>query len=154
MNKSIYVAGAISGQDLSDVLTKFVRTKQRLVEMGFTVFSPLEGLQPRVKTTDRCEKEGKSYTPQMTDKAIVARDRWYVSMSDIIFADLTGCFQASIGTVVEITWGKEMGRYVIAIIPTDDVIHNHAFVLQQASVVFNTVEEGLEHLTELELSKW
>ena len=63
-----------------------------------------------------------------------------VQSADLIIANLSYATRVSIGTVQEIAWAVEAGKPVILILPSDDEIHSHPFLLDQAiEVVDNLV---------------
>lgn len=136
-----------SGQNFEDVLQRFSSTSRLLKMYGFNVLSPLEGVTPRTEVSAR--EHDTDYKPQMKNHAIVSRDRWYVQNADVVFVDLTGTTRTSVGSVFEIAWAREFGKYIIAVTEPDDVNHRHAFILESVSVVFDNKEDAIQHLTEI-----
>jgi nucleoside 2-deoxyribosyltransferase len=147
MNTKIYIAGAISGQKIEDVIEKFNNTKSILQQHGFLTLSPLEGVKPRVNISER--EQDNEYKPEMKNRAIVQRDKYYVQQADIIFADLRNCTRTSIGTCFEIAWAAMWNKYIIAVIDKDDINHRHAFLLENVSVVFDKYDDAIQHLIEI-----
>lgn len=145
--KTIYIAHKISGGTAKDVFSWFDNTKSYLEEFGnFSVLSPMTG-KDELRTETRFRADYYQ-VPVATNHAIFERDRWMVTQADIIFMDLTGTTEPSIGCMMELAWASMLGKHAVVILP-DDNPHQHAFVLEAADVIFKTLEEGLEYLLRL-----
>ena len=72
-----------------------------------------------------------------------------VEQSHIVYANLLkGQDRVSIGTVSEIAWAYHLKRHTVITINKENV-HNHAFVLEMADIVFETHDESLGYLEKL-----
>lgn len=139
----IYIAGSISGKTREEVTKYFSETKALFENWGFTVFNPMTG-----KGHLRTEKiyQAKDYRhPISTNRAIIGRDRWMVGQVDIVYMNLASAEFASIGSMFELAWAYDMHKHIVAVIPQDN-IHQHAFVLQAADIVFQNTEEALDYI--------
>jgi nucleoside 2-deoxyribosyltransferase len=141
----IYLAHPISGLSFDEVVAYYMVTKQSL-SLHYDVFYPMIG--KGYLRTEKTLKAGGYQKPLSTNHAILGRDRWMVQTCDIVYVDFTGSEVASIGCVMELAFAKAYGKHVIAVIPETNV-HNHAFVLECADVVFPTHEEAIEYLKTL-----
>ena len=145
---TVYLAGPISGQSFDDVVSYFMDTKKRLESMGYRVLHPMTGKSAlRNEVEFRAEGYG---NPTSTNRAIRGRDHWMVKMSDILFMNFSNAGdRVSIGSVSELSWAFEMGKHSVVIMPETHKTHRHAFVLDQADIIFETAAEGFDYLEKL-----
>ena len=68
-----------------------------------------------------------------------------VGQADIVFVDLSNSVFTSIGCMFELAWAYELRKHVVVVVPEEN-IHQHAFVLQAADIIFETTEEALNYL--------
>ena len=144
----IYCVHPISGCSGEEVYDYYVDIKQKLDDIGYDVFVPMYG-----KSSLRTEKKFKAQdyrTPITCNHAIYTRDKWMVNQSDVILANFTGAQHVSIGSMMELAWSSDKGKHVIVVMEKDNV-HRHAFVLESANIVFETLEEALSYLEDLSL---
>ena len=142
MNK-IYLAHPISGLSADEVFAYYDTWIKELIHTGAEVLHPMTG-----KEFLRTELKFKAHDyrqPISTNKAIVGRDSWMIQQADIVLIDLTGAQHVSIGCVSELAWAFILGKHTIVIMKEDN-IHQHAFVLHQANIVFTTMREAVEYL--------
>ena len=142
----IYLARPISGQSYETVVDYYADLSSHMKDVGFTVLCPMTGKQHL-----RTEVEFKAHgygNPTSTNHAIIERDRWMVSQSDIVYANLTGAPCASIGTCMELAWAHDKGKHTIVVMEKDNV-HHHAFILEAADIVFETHKEATDYLENL-----
>jgi len=146
----IYLAHPISGCSKFEVLAYYSNLYDELAEAGYEVLSPMKGkANIRVETEYRAHGYGE---PVVTNHSIFNRDHWMVSQSDIVYADLTGAKQVSIGTMMELAWASHMGKYVVLAMEKNNP-HAHAFVFEAAHTVFPTSERAIEYLVNFNLSE-
>jgi len=144
----IYTAGPISGSRYEEVSRYFSLAKTSLESVGYTVFTPMLGKEA-LRTELEFKAKGYENFPISTNHAIFNRDRWMVDSSDIIYANLSRSGErVSIGTCMELAWASDKGKHVIVVMQKDN-IHNHAFVLEAADIIFETHGEALEYLFKL-----
>lgn len=142
----IYIAGSISGKDVSEVFIYFMEYRKLLKSWGYTVLNPMTA-----KGHLRTEKifKAKDYRhPISTNRAIIGRDRWMVGQADIVFVDLADAEHVSIGSVMEIAWAYELRKHIVVVIPENN-IHQHGMLLQAADIVFEKTEDALNYLKAL-----
>lgn len=145
---AVYLAGPISGKDYASVMCYIEKTAARLEEMGYEILHPMLG-----KSYLRTELEFRAHgyeNPVSTNHAIFERDRWMVARCDIVLAQLQDAFdRVSIGTVMELAWASMLGKHTIVIIGAPANIHRHAFILEAADIVFDTLQEAFDYLRDL-----
>lgn len=140
---TVYIAGPISGLSYDEVVQRYKCQVHDFESMGYSVLFPLLG-KGYLRNETTFKATGYK-TPVSTNRAIVSRDHWMVKQSDILFADFTqGHDRVSIGTISEIAWGFELGKHIVIVLP-DDNIHHHAFVTDQANIVFKTTDHAMDY---------
>jgi len=140
----IYIAGPISGLSYDEVESFFLTKAAALTKSGHTVLSPMLGKE---NLRNEIELRGYGYKgPTTTNHAIFERDKWMVTQSDAVFADLSQAKRVSIGTVFELAWASFLGKHTVVVMGE---VHRHAFVLEAADIVFKTEEEALDYLYEM-----
>jgi nucleoside 2-deoxyribosyltransferase len=143
----IYLAGPISGKGYDEVVGLYAEKQNLLQGLGYEVLCPMTGKQ-YLRNELEFKTHGNSH-PVSTNHAIFERDKWMVSQSDVILADLSNSgSRVSIGTMMELAWASLLGKHTVAIIPSGN-IHEHAFVLESADIVFQTTEEAYNYLRDL-----
>lgn len=142
----IYFASPISGMKVDDVISYYERVVQR--------FPNAHTLHPMMgKGSLRCDFEFKSHgyqgDPLTSNHAILQRDTWMVQQADIVFLNLANAKErVSIGCCMELAMAYLLRKYTVAVIPKNN-IHNHAFVLEAADVIFETEDEAVEYINKL-----
>jgi nucleoside 2-deoxyribosyltransferase len=144
---SVYVAGPISGLDADTVFNYFQGTADTLKGYGYNVFSPLAA-KAHLRTEVKFKSEGYG-DAVTTNHSIFNRDKWMVMQSDIVLCNLSKATHVSIGSMMELAWSSNKGNHTIVVMDKTN-IHYHAFVLEAASIVFETLDEALEYLHNLQ----
>ena len=142
----IYCVHPISGLSSDEVFDYYEGTQHEMTKIGYDVFVPMFG-----KGNLRTELEFKAHDyrgPLTTNHAIFNRDKWMVKQADILYANFIGAKRVSIGSMFELAWGSDNGKQVIVVMEKDN-IHMHAFVLEAATIVFETEQEAIDYLTHL-----
>jgi len=142
----IYLARPISGHSYEEVTEYYKVTVKELIQAGYEVLCPMNG-KTHLRTEIKFKAEG--YGDSISSNhAIVERDRWMVEQSDVVYANLLGSEHVSIGTMMELAWSHDKHKHTI--ISMEDLnIHNHAFVLEAADIIFKTHQEAMEYLKNL-----
>jgi nucleoside 2-deoxyribosyltransferase len=143
---TIYCVHPISGQSADDVFEYYEETYQVLKDY-YNVFIPMIGKQS-LRTELKFKSEGYKNDPLTKNHAIFERDKWMVTKSDIIYANLIGTKIASIGSIMELAWASMLGKYIILIMEQNN-IHRHAFVLEAADVIFEEEKLAIDYLLKL-----
>lgn len=142
----IYIAHQIRGLTAEEVNSWFNHTRNILSRSGFHVLSPMTGKQDY--KTDSKNMPILHDSPVRTHHAIVERDRWMVSTADVVFTDLTGTTEVSIGCLMELAWASLLGKHTVVVLPKDN-IHDHPFVTESADIVYETTKEAIDYLNKL-----
>lgn len=147
----IYIAGAISGQSGEDVISYFGNTKSLLTGMGYQVFSPMTG-RDHFRNEIRLKSHGHD-NPISTNHAIIERDCWMVSQCDILYCNLTMAEIVSIGSTMELAWGHILRKHTVLAMQKDN-IHQHAFILEAADIIFEEHDDAISYLAKLISPEW
>lgn len=141
----IYLAGPITGKRGKEVIQRYEEKKALLSDFGYEVYSPMTGKEYLEKEEGPLKSTG-YLQPLSTDQAIYHRDRWMVGTADVILADLSNAGdRVSIGTMMEIAWGSLLRKQIVLVMPAGN-IHDHAFVKQSATVIFDDIEDAYDYL--------
>lgn len=143
----IYLAKSISNESYDNILNYLERTMRELKVMGYEVFHPMIG-KKSLRNEVKIKSVGYKEEPVATNHAIVERDEWMIDMVDIIYANLIGKEEPSFGTVMELAWAHSKGKHTVLVME-DGNLHEHAFVLECADIIFKTHEEAMNYLEEL-----
>lgn len=142
----IYCMHQIAGLTPVEVFGYYSRTQKILADVGYDVYIPMYNKKSlKIETVF---KEANYSNPVATNHAIYNRDRWMVEQSDILYANLLEVKKVSIGCMFELAWGSQLHKHIVLVMEKDN-IHNHAFVLEAATVIFETEEEAISYLTSL-----
>lgn len=143
---TIYCARPMSGRTRDEIIVYYKRVGARLSDAGFKVFTPVygKGYLRNLVSTAALDRRA----PVVTDRALKQRDQWMVRNSDVIFVNLIGATQVSIGSVMELAWADVFGVHSVLVLDKSD-IHRHPIVLECADIIFPAEEEALLYLGEL-----
>ena len=140
----IYLAGPISGQSYDQVVSKIHSIRKHLEKFGYTVFHPMTG-KGNLRTEIKFKSVGYDGIPASSNHAIYERDQWMVRQCDVILADLSNSTRVSIGTMFELAWAAILGKHSLVVLDADN-IHDHAFVLEAADIVFPSLKQAIDYL--------
>jgi nucleoside 2-deoxyribosyltransferase len=141
----VYIAGPISGLSYEQVNKHLEETSRMLRGYGYDVLSPMSAKE-HLRTELEFKSHGYTGNPISTNHAIFERDQFMVLNADIVFADLThGHDRVSIGTMYELAWASLMHKHTVVVM-NETNIHQHAFVLEAADIVFEDWQEAMKYL--------
>jgi nucleoside 2-deoxyribosyltransferase len=143
----IYLAGPISGRGYDEVVELYKEKSLFFKTIGIEVLCPMTG---KAYLRNELEFKASGYGfPVSTNHAIFERDKWMVSTCDIVLADLSNSGdRVSIGTMMELAWASMLGKHTVIILPKEN-IHNHAFVLESADIIFENMDDAKKYFTDL-----
>ena len=145
----IYLAGSISGQSYEDVVNLINEKRKTLQAMGYEILNPMAA-KKAIRTEIKLRPKGYG-NPESTNHAIFGRDRWMVSQADILLVDLRNTPErVSIGSCFEMAWGSMLNKHIVLVMEEESV-HQHAFVLEAADIIFETLEDAFDYLAEMQL---
>ena len=143
----IYLAGSISGKSYDDVVSRINNTKERLSICGYDCYSPMTAKE-HLRNEVKFRAHSYNISPISTNHAIFERDKWMVLQCDIILVDLIECELPSFGSIMELAWGALENKYTIVIMEENN-LHQHAFILEAADIIFNDRESAFIYLESL-----
>lgn len=144
----VYLAGPISGKGYDEVVLLYKEKTSMFQEWGYEVLCPMTG-KMYLRNETEFKAQGYEHLPVSTNHAIFERDKWMVSQSDLVFADLSNSGdRVSIGTVMELAWASMLGKHTVVVIPEFN-IHRHAFVIESADILFIDRDEAYKYLQDL-----
>lgn len=147
---TVYLAGPISGKSYEEIVSRYAEKTNLLEQMGYMVLCPMTG-KDYLRNEIEFRSEGYEQHPVSTSHAIFERDRWMVSQSDIVLADLSNSGdRISIGTMMELAWAALQNKHTILVMHSTN-IHAHAFVYEASDIIFETLDEALEYLSKLSI---
>jgi len=146
----VYLAGPMSGLTYEDALAWRVEATEALRRISASASSV------HYHTLDPCR--GKEYLTgsvlagvdtkdQGWGDIIVPRDKYDVLRSAIVLVNLLPgekVGKVSIGTMFEIAWAADHGRYTIVVMRHGDPVHDHEFVRKNASIVVPNLDAAYE----------
>ena len=143
--KTIYTVGAISGLSYDECVNQFNKRIDKLKSFGFKVLYPMLAKE-YLRNELSLKAEGYKDRPFSSNHAIVKADFWRVDNSDIVYADFTNAVErVSIGSVSEISRAYAKDKLIIVVMQKEN-IHRHAFIIEMASIIFETTDEAENYL--------
>jgi len=140
----IYLAGQISGSSYDKVVSR-IEEKKKLLP-AYRVLSPMTG-KGCLRTEAKFKVHGYD-NPVSTNHAIFERDKWMISQCDVVLVDLLETVHVSIGCTMELAWASLLGKHTIVVMGIENP-HHHAFVLEAADIIFETMDEAIIYLNKL-----
>lgn len=126
--KRVYLAGPISGQLYDQATDWRVECQEWLERRGAEVLSPMRG-KADLKSARPIEG-GYPDHPFAGERAIITRDRFDVTSSDVVLMNLLPMGnRISIGTFIELGWADAC-RTPVVMIRTPDCLSHHPMVDQ------------------------
>jgi len=147
-NLSIYLIHPISGLTCEQVMGYYKEKRELYENLGYIVYSPMTG-KKQLRPEAEYRAHGVVGNPVAANHAIYNRDRWMCSQkADVLFADLLGCKNVSIGSCMELAIGSYARKHTVAAIEEGNP-HMHAFVLEAVDTLFNNEPDAREYLRQL-----
>lgn len=141
--QTIYLAGPISGLGYNEVTDWRDAVKARLDGPLYHCLSPMRGKEALREIKDfQAAAENKH---AIWVHELYERDRYDVMRSDILFVNLLDAKKVSIGTMFEIAWGYQTGKFILTIME-DGNCHHHGFVHMASSIIVPTVDRACQYL--------
>lgn len=135
----IYLVHQISGLTPKTVTDYYESLIKFCKHLGYTVLFPMDLRGGSLTSTDM---------PPAASHTIFQTDKWFVQSADVVYASFVGCTRISIGSMMELAWASFLGKHVVVAMEPENV-HRHPFVLEAASVVFETEKDAKNHLRTL-----
>jgi len=143
---SIYISRPISGRPLSDVFADFDVRTEELIRMGYRVLSPMAS-KDILRQKGGTEAVPLGYaTPTLVPRAILRQDLWMMQQADIVFCDFTGSTAVSVGCCYELAWAYLQPATHTVLVMERGNVHEHAFTVAGADVIFRDTKEAIAYL--------
>ena len=143
---NVYLAGPIAGTSYAECTTWRDKVKSDLQACGITAFSPMRAKQ-YLSDVDSFVKncDGHDFRLLSSNRGIMTRDRWDATRCDLLFVNVLGAKEVSIGTVMEIAFA-DLYRIpiVCAIEPSGDNPHDHGMICEAIGFRVPTIDEAVE----------
>lgn len=153
VNKTIYLAGGISGLTYDEATEWRFATKAALEPLGIKCLSPMraavhlrnnQGLLTDCEIVDGMEQSQYAALTMSTPKGVVTRDKFDCTNCDMLIVNLLKAKRVSIGTMVELGWASMRNIPIVLVMETENNVHDHAFVKESATFRTDSIEEAIE----------
>ena len=138
---TVYLCGPITGLSHDEARLGWRKwMRDELAKVDIDTISPMRGTD-FLPSNHTMSAHGSPEYLQGTPKFITARDRWDTMRSDLVFANLLGATEISIGSVGEVFWCDSV-RTPMIIAMEEDNVHQHAMI-QELSIIVPDLETGI-----------
>jgi hypothetical protein len=145
----LYFARPFTNYSYTEITDYYHNNIPKLESAGYKVLCPMAVKRELKDQGDKpIGKLGYKF-PETTNHAIYERDKWMVThLCDVLLCDLSIKADAIIGCTSELIWSSFTNKHTVLVLPKDSP-HYHAFLLESADIVFETLEEAIEYLINL-----
>lgn len=141
MKYKCYLAGPITGCSFDNAID----WRDKVIEQ---LAPDIEGLSPLrgKKYLAGVQKIGDSYEeiPLSCSRGIFTRDFYDVRRSDIMLVNFLNTDRISIGTVMEIAWGRAFEKPIIAVMEKLNNLHDHSMIRECVGFRVDRLEDAVE----------
>lgn len=141
----VYLAGPITGYDYSSVNDWRDIVKDELKDHGINGYSPMRG-KSYLSEEDMIQDSYSDHT-MSSITGINVRDYNDCKNADAILVNFLNSNKVSIGTVMEVAWGRAFQIPVVIVMEKEN-IHKHG-MLTFGNMVVNTLQEGVDCIIQL-----
>lgn len=143
----IYLAGPIRGLSYHRATAWREEIRLALEDLGHRVADPMRGKE--FLSEERVIRDAYEDNPLSSTEGIYGRDTFDITQCDVLLANLLHTDnRVSLGTVMEIQLGRDLGKYVLVILEKGN-IHDHPFVRRAASLIVHDLEAAIHVLAVL-----
>jgi len=143
--KTVYLAGPISGLSFAGASDWRRQVREDLAKSGIDAFSPMRWKDYLAKF-DVLSGHGREYmhiSPLSAPRGVMTRDRFDATRCDVLFVNLLGATQVSIGTVMEIAWADLSRTPIVCCIEKEGNPHDHMMVSEAIGFRVHSLEDGI-----------
>lgn len=140
---SVYLAGPITGLDYDGVTDWREHVRESLQLFGIEVYSPMRGKE-FLKDIKKFSPMGEKGHQLSTVQGITMRDHWDCSKRDLLFVNMLGAKQVSIGTVMEVAWAHAYRKPIVLVMEPSGNPHEHGMFNEATRAMrFTTLPEAI-----------
>lgn len=150
MNKSVYLAGPISGLSYTEATQWREDAKRVLNSNNITALSPMR-FKEYLKEFESLSKMSaaeadiyKNLSVLSSAKGITVRDRNDATRCDALIVNFLGAKNVSIGTVIELGWADANRIPIIVIMEEEGNIHDHGMVNEITGFRVSNVQAAID----------
>lgn len=141
MNKTVYLAGPLTGQKNEDIVDWRMSATSRLKEIGITTHSPIEAIRHRLARNEDFPNASPDGDIAEHPDLIFDKDTFLVRKSDLVLMDLRTSWK-SVGTLFELGYAHAYNKPVV-VICKPSTIERHPFIYR-SSVVTHELDDALD----------
>jgi nucleoside 2-deoxyribosyltransferase len=148
----VYLAGPVSGLSFGQATDWREWAIAELYDVGIQALSPLRGKEYLAKLKN-ISCTGEEYVHMgvlSTPKAVIMRDRFDCTRSDLVLVNLLNAATVSIGTVMEMAWADMNRIPIVCAIEPNGNPHEHMMLQQVIGMRTTSLEEAV-HLVKATL---
>lgn len=142
MHDSVYLSGPITGLRYKEALTWRDYVRERLETAEIAVRDPLRGSKS-FHSTRKIIKKDEYVVPELSDTALLQRDKLDITNCDIVFVNLLGAKHISVGTMIEIGMCYMLDKLVVLVMEEKGNIHDGPLV-RPAGVRFSNLDRAVD----------
>jgi nucleoside 2-deoxyribosyltransferase len=147
MNRSVYLCGPITGLTFNEAKYGWrAQVHAALTPFGIECLSPMRSKEGD-HFTDAQQKSlspmGSNIDVMSTPRGLTSRDRFDTLRCGLLFCNVVGATKISAGSMIELGWADGKHTPILLVMEKGN-IHEHAMVVDLASWIVPTTEEGIE----------
>lgn len=145
MKFKVYLAGPITGCSCGTCTNWRDGVKDALTDISggrIEGFSPLRSKEYLANEAVIQDFYPDTLSVMSTQRGIFHRDRLDVKTSNLVFVNMIGATQVSIGTVMEVAWADAWGIPIVYVIDKDN-IHDHSMMREACPFTIDNFEEAV-----------
>ncbi len=132
---TVYLCGPVTGLSHDEARLGWRKWMQdELAKLDIDALSPLRDTD-HLKGVDTWSAQGYPEHLQSTPKFITLRDRWDTQRADLVFGNVLGATEVSIGSVGEVFWCDSVRTPMILAMEDEGNPHDHAMIRELTIVV-------------------
>jgi hypothetical protein len=143
--KTVYLAGGITGLSYDEATAWREKVRIQLTFNSIKALSPMRG-KAYLSAEDKLADSYSDKTMSSID-GINVRDFNDCKTADAILVNFLGSKKVSIGTVMEVAWGRAFRKPTVIVMEKDNV-HRHSMV-EYGAIIVDDLEEGVRAIVQL-----
>ena len=147
-NRDVYLAGPITGFNYIDCTDWRDHVRLQLSLAGLRGLSPMRGKEYLRKIAENVPftADGDKYAvqgPLSTNRGIITRDRFDSTRCAVLFVNLLGAKQVSIGTCIEIGWADANRTPIVCVMEKGNP-HEHGMIMEAIGYRVESLGEAID----------